>query len=814
MKRLLNLFRHPAVQKIWPYLWLLVLLVSSFLFKTLPIYNIVFADKERAQYMDTDSYFYLRHTMASAKHFPALQKFDFATHYPRGMDADVASFFPWTTALGLKLFGITDHGTAERVLAWLMPVLSGFILILLFLWGKLYGQVWLGLLAGTLWVLLPGFSLGRTILGSFDHHILEMILGLACAYQYDVLLVRSKELSWRTNWWRGWPLAALFLCWPGAPLFLLICGLAFMAWTIYQVGRINPDVHQAALSGSFFGGAIFMLLIIRIFYPAWITGIDSLTFNMCLLAMAVGAVLPWLLLSQIERLPQSVRKALPVSLGVIITLGLGWFVTSTEIGQEMWMRLQYQGDGINENAKLTLSQILDSQGYMLFATAVGALFLLLSSLKRTNKTKYWFPLYFSVFLILFWTNTFDLDYQLNIFSAWILALAVGQGVYLLKSQPRTSANKKNKAPSAIKPWVSAVPLAILTVIAGLSMWRVTGHGSFLASKSLFTKSIMHKPPLAEALTWIKEHTPAEPIAVDSIIHFSGRDYTYPPGAYGIMSAWDYGNSIIYEGERYAAWSRFPSNFVAQWIFAPSEDEAMAILNKRCKPPESFRYVLIDAPMVSTMTQALADEAKVNMILETRAFSTQEGQNYEASVLGQPYQQSMGARLYRTSGNGLHHHRLVYESSQWSVIYHQDVDGLINLNTRDAGSVRQARASELRVIQGQAYYDQLIQPTVKLFELVAGARINGQTTPGQSIRLTLRLSSRLAQRELIYSQESIADANGRYTFTVPYATEANSGHTVQSLGAYELKIMTKERADIKSVQVTEQDIQRGHTINIF
>lgn len=804
---------NTAIKKYGHLVALWTLILASFYFRTKPVFKDVFSADGTVKFIDTDSYFYLRQTMACVKNFPDLQKFDFSTHYPTGHGADMASFFPWVMALGLKIAGIQNKDTANVYLAWLMPLFFIFILWLLYLWGKLYQQIWVGILAGLILVLLPGFSLTRTILGSLDHHILEMILGLACAYQFDVLLVRGKALNWRKNWWRGWPLAAFFLCWPGAPLFLLILGLALIGWTIYQLSQKKPDVHQAKILGSYFGGALFILLLIIIIYPAWITGIDDFTLYLCMVTMAGGAFLPWLMLNHITRVPYAFRRtALPVGLLGIIAAASVWFVTSTAVGQEMWMRLQYQGEGISENAILSTTEVMNILGYEFYGVLAAGLALLYLTITRKSAQPWWFPLYYATALTLFWLNTFDLDYQVNIYFSWLMAAAVGQTTWFLQGKDQ---GKKRASPvSGFKSIKVYLPIILLVLVIGFSLGRVTTLGSFQVSSNLFKRTIMLQPPLEEALNWLKRNTPAEPIPVDSVISFEGKDFQYPPGAYGIVTAWDYGNSIIYEANRYAIWSRYPSRFIAKWLFAQDEKTALKILNDRCTPPETFRYIMLNAPMVSSMAYTLAKEANVEVALNSQSFQDAQGQTYTASILGPAYQQAVGVQLYRHNGPGYQHHRLVYESSDWSLVYHQDIDGTINLNCREAEKVRQPNAHEIKIINENAYYDYHAYPTIKIFEIVKGATITGQAAPGQSVQLTLPLVSVLAQRTFQYKQTQITDREGHFSFTVPYATELNSLHDVRASAAYNLQIFRDHSTvDNLSVTVSEKAVQEGLTIKV-
>lgn len=534
---------------------------------------------------------------------------------------------------------------------------------------------------------------------------------------------------------------------------------------------------------------------------------------MCLVAMLTGTIMPWLVLKQVARLPLSLRRV-KIPLGIVILIGFALvsFIKGSQTGQEMWMRLQYQGEGISENVKLSLSEVHDIVGYTLYGLIIALIALTVLQLRHHKAGTYWFLIYFTVFLLLFWTRTFDLEYHVSTLSPWIIALAAG--LWTTSWKPDQS-SKRKKITTSRRTWLlKTIPLVIVGLICALSMIRVTDRGSFRSSEKMFAASIMNKPPLEAALQWIKKNTPAEPIAVDSIIHFDQRDYQYPSGAYGIVSAWDYGNSIIYLAERYAIWSRYPSKRIARWIFTPNESQALNVLAEKCTPPETFRYVLIDAPMVTTMTQTLQELAEVNISLETQKFSNNQGQIFDADVLGQTYQSSIGVRLYRYNGLGLKHHRLIYESAEWSLIYHQVVQGMVNLRNIDANGIRNPRRTELKEIDGNAYYDYQAHPTMKLFEIVRGAQITGSASAGQKVQLSLKLSSTVAQRELVYEQYQQTDPQGNYTFTVPYATQDTGPTAVQAASPYELKIFQdSSRVTIKSVHVSEQNIQLGHTITV-
>ena len=95
------------------------------------------------------------------------------------------------------------------------------------------------------------------------------------------------------------------------------------------------------------------------------------------------------------------------------------------------------------------------------------------------------------------------------------------------------------------------------------------------------------------------------------------------------------------------------------------------------------------------------------------------------------------RLAYEDGNGLTGHRLVFEAS------------------------RRGRRPDNR------------QPTPKVFESVAGARVEGRAPAGQNVFARLELRTN-AGRRIVYRQRARADESGRYNLTLPYANDAPSG----------------------------------------
>ena len=94
---------------------------------------------------------------------------------------------------------------------------------------------------------------------------------------------------------------------------------------------------------------------------------------------------------------------------------------------------------------------------------------------------------------------------------------------------------------------------------------------------------------------------------------------------------------------------------------------------------------------------------------------------------------------------------------------------------------------------------------KVFEIVAGARIEGRAAPGARVALELPLRTNRG-RAFAYRAAAEADAAGRYAFRVPYASGGAAG-AVEAGGAYRLACQG-ERAD---VAVSEASVREGRAV---
>jgi len=99
------------------------------------------------------------------------------------------------------------------------------------------------------------------------------------------------------------------------------------------------------------------------------------------------------------------------------------------------------------------------------------------------------------------------------------------------------------------------------------------------------------------------------------------------------------------------------------------------------------------------------------------------------------------------------------------------------------------------------------PLLKAFEVVAGARVAGATTPGALVKLKVPLRTNIGRR-FVYRSETSAGPDGRFELVVPYPSEPGD-----SLVVAEGPCLVKLGDEILQADVTERDVREGRTVGL-
>ncbi|MFQ6056951.1 MAG: PQQ-binding-like beta-propeller repeat protein, partial [Methanosarcinales archaeon] len=261
--------------------------------------------------------------------------------------------------------------------------------------------------------------------------------------------------------------------------------------------------------------------------------------------------------------------------------------------------------------------------------------------------------------------------------------------------------------------------------------------------------------------------------------------------YGVMSWWDYGNWIVYVGNRPAVSNNFQVGINDAAQFFTSEGlNGTAILDKR-----KVRYIIVDAAMGYGYHDRLGGKYYSIVKIAGKNISdyyysffmpTPHGTAtvvyIKKLLLNYKYYNTTYAKLYYFDAssattplmdnvNGIGHYRLIYESK--------------NTDT------------ELTEIK-----------KVKIFEYVKGAIITGHTYPNVYVEVFIPIKTN-RNRVFNYTIGTLSDQNGIFNITVPYATK-NHPYNTTPIDNWTISI---NGVASKKVAVTEDDIMHGNIIEV-
>ncbi|ELZ51174.1 oligosaccharyl transferase STT3 subunit [Halorubrum distributum JCM 9100] len=179
----------------------------------------------------------------------------------------------------------------------------------------------------------------------------------------------------------------------------------------------------------------------------------------------------------------------------------------------------------------------------------------------------------------------------------------------------------------------------------------------------------------ESLQWMNDETPqpGELEGADNPMELYGTyerpadgDFEYPEGAYGVQSWWDYGHWITTRAERIPNANPFQQNAgeAADYLLAPSEEEAAEVLASQSTEGNNTRYVMVDWQMASPNSKFNAPVTFYSGNETVRDFNEllyqrTEGQNGQGGGLRaalqtrtQRYHESQMIRLYQHYGSAV------------------------------------------------------------------------------------------------------------------------------------------------------------------
>jgi dolichyl-diphosphooligosaccharide--protein glycosyltransferase len=171
-----------------------------------------------------------------------------------------------------------------------------------------------------------------------------------------------------------------------------------------------------------------------------------------------------------------------------------------------------------------------------------------------------------------------------------------------------------------------------------------------------------------SLRWLSENTPAEGTlgGGESGMEYYGTyertdDFSYPSGAYGVQSWWDYGHWITVRGERIPNANPFQegATAAANYLLAPNETAAEDVLASQSSEGENTRYVMVDWQMATPGSKFGAPVVFYDAAIVSQSdfyapvyASRDDSYNRNFQLRTQRYYESQMVRLYEYHGSAM------------------------------------------------------------------------------------------------------------------------------------------------------------------
>jgi asparagine N-glycosylation enzyme membrane subunit Stt3 len=778
---------------------LTALTITAFAFRVIPALAVVFPSEGEVRLLGFDAYYHLRHAEYAAKHFPEIQRWDVGTHYPHGQRSDAAGLFDLTIAAVAIASGggAPDEEALFRAAAWLPPVL----LLLAFPVLYAYARHWLdarwSLLACAVFLLSPGLSLSRTMLGFADHHVAEILLALVSAAGLARVLSADPHASplrrWLTALGAALPMALFAFTWVGAPIFLLLLCVAVLMACLLEIARGR---HTRAIGLACFRYAIALLAWLvaaaigapmlvmepRIF-PLLVAGCAALALGALALTRTACALIDR------GRNPVSVAAG---TFGCALLVGGALLLAYPPARDLVWLVLAVKTNLVAEHEPVSLARFWQLFGPAGVLAGVGVALGARAAWRQRDGRRL-IPIALATLWVALWCRTHDYGYLPPPFLA--VAAAIGASELLTSIRParvRTSCAAVLFGLLLFPIWPAEQIRRPIMPVAFVRATREIGDGCF------------------EAMRWLRAASPEPTVPVDARVPaFGPEGFAYPDGSYGIVSTWGFGSFVAAVGRRPPVWSRGSDNDpTAAWLMGEYDPSSPARLCPPCRGTDRVRYVVITARDAAHSYPSGLRQAGLDPDLYRDANgSIQLATGRDGRELAIPrfrlndrFGRTVIARLFFDDGRGIGGLRMVYESPHrsWVASVYRPGEPRdvfrrrafpIDLEADRAALRPSARpGNSIETIWGYAY-DGIEVPSVKIFEVVQGARLVGSAPGALEIEAQLELQDRTSGRRFEYRTRARPTPEGRFELIVPYATrEPDPGTPIAALGSYAIRVV--------------------------
>ena len=820
----------------------------------------------RVLYSGNDAWYHYRQVSYTVRNWPATMPFDPWTSFPTGTSVgQFGTLFDQLIATAALLIGLgsPSEATVSYTLLFAPAAFGVLTAVPVYFIGKRFGGRLGGVVAVAILALAPGDFLRRSLVGFSDHHVAEAffqalaVLAVLVAIEvarrekpvYEQFLDRDFE-GLRRPLGRaalaGVAIALYIWAWPPGIFLVGILGAYFtIALTAEYLAGDSPE-HLA-----FVGAVALSVTGVLAFVPLSTFSFSPTNFSLLqpLLAFAVAAgcvFMAWLArVWEFQDLPKigypaAIAGGLALLAGTLVVVapdfaalirsqflrvaGFGTSATAQTVGEAQPIPLDQASAVFSYYfglSYLTAAAAIVLMGWRLVVgdeRRADFLFVIvwMAFLTAATLTQQRFTYYFVLPLTAL--NAFLIGWVVRLVRPSASERSDGSERSSIgrRTSARTNGGEGGRFGDFRAYQVLAVAAALLLVTAP---FVVRGQSPTAGEYADGSASPGEVAQWEGSLEWMRENTPKEGTyggANNDMAYYGSfertENFDYPPGAYGVMSWWDYGHFITSIGHRIPSANPFQQGATnaANFLLATNESRANTILPTD-EGGQTTRYVMIDwklaepgsgkffAPMVFYDDGSLAEADVLTRILDP--------QNADLSspiyrLRAQRYYESLRVRLYYYHGSSASPQPIAVDYRGPDTVSSSSLESIryaFPPNDPNASTVRQfdnmsaARAfverdgsaqvgglqgipseyvpalEHYRLVHASADTARTGTPWVKTFERVPGATVEGTGPPNETVTASVELRMPNANETFTYTQRARTDSDGEFEMTVPYST---------------------------------------------
>ncbi|MFP6624914.1 MAG: STT3 domain-containing protein [Myxococcota bacterium] len=236
------------IGSVWRLLVPLLLGTLAFAVRALPWPGVFGGAK--VQLAEVDAWYHMRRIVYALRNAPDTLGFDPFLNFPDGGRAIWPSFLDTLTARVVGAWVGTDAAAAERMVAWLPPLLGALTVVVFYGWMRrhfgfapaLIGAAFLSVLSGSSWYARVGLV---------DHHVAVALVATALLGA-GMELLHAFDRRAGLAWWVGSVgvlFAGLIHVWPGALLHIALLEVGLVAFGLAAGDRTEAARFARAFAG-------------------------------------------------------------------------------------------------------------------------------------------------------------------------------------------------------------------------------------------------------------------------------------------------------------------------------------------------------------------------------------------------------------------------------------------------------------------------------------------------------------------------------------------------------------------------------------